>query len=202
MTQQLFSNELHAWLQSKKPKTIGAMLDTLDEKGFAFLFFILLLLPALPIPTAGLSHVFEAIACLVAVQLMIGRREVWIPDFLAQKQLPQSLAQRIIPYTIKRVRFFEKYTSSNMRAVLRTKIFRVCLGLFVVVFSGFAFFAPPLSMLDTLPSLGVVGMSLGVILDDIRIVMTGWLVGMIGVVLTVALSGSILYIVAQSLGLL
>lgn len=202
MSDQTFSTTLQSWLRSRKPKTIASMLDVLDEKGFAFLFFILLLLPALPLPTAGLSHLFEAIACLVALQLMVGRRELWLPHFLAKKQLPHALATTMIPYVINKIKWVEQYTNQKHRAVFDMKIFRMILGFFVVLFSGFAFFAPPLSMLDTLPSLGVVMMSLGVILDDLRVVIAGWLVGVAGVVLAVVLSGSIVYLVAQQLGLL
>ncbi len=178
------------------------MLDFLDEKGFAFLFFILLLLPALPIPTAGLSHLFEAIACLVAVQLMAGRSELWLPDSLKKKTLSRSLAKKIIPHTVARIAQIETYTSRKGSHVLNTKIFRMMFGFSVALFCIVAFFAPPLSMLDTLPSLGVVIMSLGVILEDIRVVGAGLLIGLIGVGLVALLSGSIIYFVAQLFGLL
>jgi hypothetical protein len=47
-----------------------------------------------------------------------------------------------------------------------------------------AFFAPPFTGLDTLPSLGVVLLSLGVLLEDFVVVL-GLVVGATGIVLTV-----------------
>jgi hypothetical protein len=46
-----------------------------------------------------------------------------------------------------------------------------------------AFVAPPFSMLDTLPALGVVVLSLGVLFDDVIIVAVGLAVGAGGIAL-------------------
>jgi hypothetical protein len=36
-------------------------------------------LPALPLPTGGATHVLEAVTMLVALQLVVGRRCIWLP---------------------------------------------------------------------------------------------------------------------------
>ena len=43
------------------------------------MFVLLLAVPALPLPTGGATHVFEVIAMLVALQLIVGRRQIWLP---------------------------------------------------------------------------------------------------------------------------
>jgi hypothetical protein len=50
-----------------------------------------------------------------------------------------------------------------------------------------ALFAPPFSGLDTLPSLGVVVMCLGIIFSDAVIVALGLLVGAVGIALVIVL---------------
>jgi len=50
-----------------------------------------------------------------------------------------------------------------------------------------AFFAPPFTGLDTLPALGVVLLSLGVLLEDFFIVVVGLVVGCAGVLLELVL---------------
>ncbi len=59
-----------------------------------------------------------------------------------------------------------------------------------------AFLAPPFSGLDTLPSLGVVLLSLGVLLQDFAIVLVAVVLGSAGVVLEVALAS----VVANAVG--
>jgi hypothetical protein len=72
-------------------------------------------------------------------------------------------------------------------------------GILVVAGSAAAFLAPPFSGLDTLPALGVVLLSLGVLLEDALIVVAAVLVGGVGVVIEVALGSVVLKGVEQVL---
>jgi hypothetical protein len=60
-------------------------------------------------------------------------------------------------------------------------------GLLVLAGTLGAFLAPPFTGLDTLPSLGVVLLSLGVLLEDFFIVVVGLVVGCAGVLLELVL---------------
>ena len=61
------------------------------------------------------------------------------------------------------------------------------LGLLVIAGSLGAFLAPPFSGLDTLPALGVVLLSLGVLLEDFALVVLALIVGGAGVLLEIIL---------------
>src|ERR687887_972784 len=73
------SDQLACWLDGDGDKTLSSLIELFQEKSFAVLFVVLLGVPALPLPTGGATHLFEAIAMLVALQLLIGREEVWLP---------------------------------------------------------------------------------------------------------------------------
>ena len=60
-------------------------------------------------------------------------------------------------------------------------------GVLVFVLTLTAFLAPPFTGLDTLPSLGVVLLSLGVLLDDSLLALVGIVVGAVGALLVVIL---------------
>ena len=66
-------------------------------------------------------------------------------------------------------------------------------GALVAGGSAAAFLAPPFTGLDTLPALGVVLVSLGVLLEDAAVVAGGLLVGAIGIALEVALGAAALH---------
>ena len=61
MTDQRFSQQLEDWLRSEQPKTLGELQRVFAEKSFAVLVVVLMLIPALPTPTGGVTHLFELI---------------------------------------------------------------------------------------------------------------------------------------------
>ena len=68
------SDELERWLNGDGRKTVGGLIELFEEKCFALLFVLLLGVPALPLPTGGVTHVFEILAVLLALQLIVGRQ--------------------------------------------------------------------------------------------------------------------------------
>ena len=67
----------------------------------------------------------------------------------------------------------------------------IVFGLTVITFTTDAFLAVPFSGLDTLPALGVVLVSVGVLLEDFAIVSVGWLVGVVGIALEITLGRAV-----------
>ena len=73
------SDQLEQWLTGEGEKTLGSLVHTFGEKSFAILLVLLLGVPALPLPTGGVTHLFELVAALIAMELIAGRHEVWVP---------------------------------------------------------------------------------------------------------------------------
>ncbi len=71
--------------------------------------------------------------------------------------------------------------------MLATKPVVSLLGVVLLLFVLGALLAPPFTGLDTLPSLGVVLVCIGLLLRDALVVAAGLVVGAIGVALTIAL---------------
>ena len=187
-----FSDRLEVWLLGEPPRTIGGLVDTFEEKSFATLFVLLLALPALPLPTGGVTHVFEAIAVLLALELIIGRRTIWLPERLRRRELGVAMQKRFREALLKRFRWLERHSRPRYTFLLTHPPSLVAYGAVVLVLSLTAFLAPPFTGLDTLPALGVVVISVGVLLDDALLVLAGLLVGAVGLVLVLAL-GSVAY---------
>src|SRR5919108_5211730 len=88
------SDELEGWLAGEGEKTVGGLVDLFGQRSFAILFVLLLGVPALPLPTGGATHVFEVIAMLLALQLIAGRRRVWLPERWRQREIGAETRQR------------------------------------------------------------------------------------------------------------
>ena len=186
-----FSQRLHEWLISEKPKTLQNLIDHFAEKSFAVLFLVLLAIPALPLPTGGVTHIFEIIAMLLALELIVGVNTVWLPKKWRNLNLPMKLQSSTLPSLVKFLRKVERHSRFRLRSVLENNFAVRIIGLVVFTFTLFAFLAPPFSGLDTLPSLGVVLISLALILDDFMLFLLGLVIGAAGIGLVVG-TGEIL----------
>jgi hypothetical protein len=186
------SDQLEAWMTSDRHKTVGDLVDTFGPSSFAVLFVVLMAFPALPLPTGGVSHVLEVVAMLLALELIIGRREVFIPERYRDKELKGLTNTRFQRALLKRIRWLERFSRPRLSRLLELRITRMGIGIVVFGLCLTAFLAPPFSGLDTIPSLGVVVLSLGVLLRDFVIAAIGTAIGAVGVLLVVFLGRAVL----------
>jgi len=85
-----FSDDLDAWLSSDAPKTLEDLGEAFAEKSFAVTILLLMFIPALPLPTGGIAHMFEVITVVVSLQ-----------PWVLQAVLDESLERQV-----KRIRMF------------------------------------------------------------------------------------------------
>lgn len=188
---EVFSDQLERWLKGKNNTTVASLIDAFEEKSFAIVFVLLMLLPALPIPTGGVPHVLEIIVVIVAFEMIIGLKTIWLPGWARRLKLGDSIKGKAIPLLLKRVRWFEERSRPHGVAVFDSTITDRFIGLLVIVFTAAAFAAPPFTGLDTLPSLGVVIIGLAIIFEDIRLLFAGAISGIAGVALTITLGAAV-----------
>jgi hypothetical protein len=181
------SDELERWLESDGEKTLGSIIELFEEKSFALLFILLLGVSALPLPTGGATHVFEIVAMLLAVELIAGRDQIWLPERWRRLRLAGPNQQRFINRLMKTIRWLERFSRPRASYLFEHRLSNVVFGVLVLAGSLAAFLAPPFSGLDTLPSLGVVLLSIGMLLEDLAIVVLAVVVGVAGVALELIL---------------
>lgn len=181
------SDQLDKWLTAEGEHTLGGLIETFGEKSFALLFVLLLGVPALPIPTAGVTHVFEVIAVIVAAQLIIGRHELWLPQRWRHLELAGARQQRFLTGLMKLIRRLERVSRPRLTFLFHHRVTDVVSGLLILVGTAGAFLAPPFSGLDTLPALGVVLVSLAILLEDVLVALAGIVMMAVGITLEIVL---------------
>jgi hypothetical protein len=187
------SDQLERWLGSAGEKTLGSLIALFEDKSFAIVFVLLLGVPALPLPTGGATHVFEVIAMLLALELVAGRKEIWLPTRWRGIELAGDKQQRFVTALMKTIRRLERLSRPRLRFLFGHRLSGIVFGSLVLAGSLAAFLAPPFTGLDTLPALGVVLLSLGVLLEDFLVVIAALLVGVAGVVLEIALGSAVVH---------
>ena len=185
------SDQLEGWLRSERPKTIGSLIDVFEEKSFAVLFVLLLAVPALPLPTGGVTHVFEVIAMLLALELIVGRRCVWLPERWRQREIGMPTRERFATTLLPRIRWIERHSHARLGFLLDHRLAGIVYGAVTLVLVLTAFLAPPFTGLDTIPSIGVVLISLGVLLEDPILGGIGFVVGAAGVLIVFLLGRAV-----------
>jgi hypothetical protein len=148
--------------------------------------------PALPLPTGGVTHVFEVIVMLVALQLLAGRRHVWLPERWKRRDISSTARGRFSERLLRTIRWLERHSRMRLEFLVANRVSRMIYGLVVLGLTLTAFLAPPFSGLDTLPALGVVVLSVAVLVGDSLLALAGFVIGAVGVILVLTL-GSVAY---------
>jgi hypothetical protein len=190
--QEVFSKSLRHWLKTSKNQTLDELIKVTAEKSFAIIFLLMMALPALPIPTGGITHVTELITLLGALQLIIGRRTIWLPKRWLKVDVGKFMTGKAVSKLISVVEWFERKSRRRWSGFLVQRPVVSFTGIFITIFTIAAFVAVPFSGLDTLPALGVVIMSLGLILEDTLIWIIGIAIGSVGIGVEIA-AGTALY---------
>lgn len=191
------SDRLERWIGAEGPRTLGGLIDTFGEKSFAVAFIVLMAVPALPLPTGGATHVLEVITMMLALELIVGRRTIWLPERWKRLELPGLSGGRFGRVLLGRIRWFERFSRPRLGRLLQHRLSAILFGAVVFALSLTAFLAPPFSGLDTLPALGVVVVALGVLLEDFLLAAAGLVIGALGTLVVVALGSVVVHWLQQ-----
>jgi hypothetical protein len=189
-----FSDELERWLRSDEAKTLGAMSNVFAEKSFAVAILLLMFVPALPLPTGGVTHLFEVITVLLAAQMVLGRRTIWLPERWRRRELGATSTEKAIPFIVRRIRQVERFSRPRWRRLFEQGWFERLLGLLLIALAVAAAVAPPFSGLDTLPALGAVAVALSIILEDVVVLAIGLVLGTGGVLLILTVGTALVHL--------
>jgi hypothetical protein len=195
----VFSDEIERWLRAPGPKTLGGLRQVFAERAFAVTVMLLMFVPALPLPTGGISHAFEIITILVAAQMVIGRRTLWLPRRWQGRELGPLVTDKAIPFMTRWIRRCERVSRRRGAALLARPWAQRIIGLLLISLAVTAAVAPPFSGLDTLPGMGAVIICLGFILGDVVVVAIGTVLGISGAVLIATIGAALVHWTRQYL---
>ncbi len=186
-----FSDQLERWLRGDQTKTLGTLSDAFAEKSFAVTILLLMFVPALPLPTGGISHVFEVITVVLGGEMLLGRRTIWLPERWQRRELGPTTTDKAVPFMIRWIRRVERFSRPRGAWLFGQAWMLRLLGLLMMGLAVAAALAPPFSGLDTLPSLGAVAVALSIILEDVVVLAIGIGIGTGGVVLILTIGAAI-----------
>ena len=185
--------DLQSAFERKDNVSVGDILDGFHERGFGFFLFLFALPAALPLPAVGYGTVLAFPLLFLSAQQAVGRRTIWFPEKVKAKTIKAShfigTIEKAVPW-MKRLEILVRPRLGFMTQGLASNIVGLCA--FIMACSVLL----PVPLTNTVPSLGIALMSIGLMMRDGLAVLAGALIGVIWIS---ALVGFTLYFGAEGL---
>lgn len=162
--------------------TLDDILMIAGERTFGFLFVLLSLPSALPIPAPGYSVPFGILLFLLAVQLIVGAKTPWFPERFKQHSLDLKQVQGVLKAGLPWLRRIETLSRPRLTPVCTSLPGRVIIGLAIALMATSMMIPIPLT--NTLPAIGIFVTGFGLLDDDGAISLGGLTLCVMGAALT------------------
>jgi hypothetical protein len=152
--------------------SISEILDRLDERAFGIVILILAI-PCLVPALYGVPQIVGVPIVLLAGQMLLGRREPWLPASWLRRRISREWLGRMADFADKRMRWIERLSKPRLRLMTSGAGER-----FAALMMILATLTIILPMTNSVPSLGLTLMAAGLIERDGLFVLAGELVAM------------------------
>lgn len=172
--------------------TLNELLTLGGERTFGFLFVLLSLPSALPVPAPGYSIPFGIVMLLLAVQLIIGRKKPWLPNGWLSKGFERTKVAGFITKGLPWLQKIEAVSRPRLSIICTSPVGRLVLGLAIALMSISMMI--PIPGTNTVPAIGIFVIGFGLLDDDGAISLAGLTI----CTLAIGLVGSIVFFGAEA----
>ena len=173
--------------------TLADILNLSGERTFGFLFVLLALPSALPIPAPGYSVPFGIVMFVLAMQLIIGRQRPWLPKSWRAKGFGVAQIQPVVKKGVPWLKRIEVLSRPRLQPVCTSYPGRVVIGVTIALMSLCMMI--PIPGTNTLPAIGIFVTGFGLLDDDGFISLAGLTLcavagSLVGVILFTGVQGA------------
>ncbi|NER22629.1 MAG: exopolysaccharide biosynthesis protein [Symploca sp. SIO1C2] len=182
------STELQRYFFEEDRQPQVKLIDILSlagERIFGFLFLIIALPSALPVPAPGYSLPFGFVLLLLAIQLIGGAQRPWLPQKMMNHAIKLETVQGFVKAGIPWLKRLEAIARPRFTYICTSLPGRVVIGVAISLMSISMMIILPLT--NTLPAIGIFITSFGLIEDDGAISLAGLFVCLMGALLTTSI---------------
>jgi hypothetical protein len=173
--------------QHERGPSIDELTQAVGDKGFGVLLMILSLPSALPIPAPGYSIPFGIAMAIIAIQIFIGRKTVWLPKRILNFRIHPKLARKMVGAGASFLRRIEILIKPRMRW-MHSKIGHSILSVIILMMALFMMI--PIPGTNTLPAMAIFAIGVSMAEEDGFIAIGAFLCATVAA----ALSGAIVYL--------
>ncbi len=172
-------------LLTKEETTLAQIFALFQDRGTAFMLFLVALPSALPVPAIGIFMIIGPPLIFLTFQQMIGRKVIWLPAWLKTKTFKTESLKAALDKAIPLIQKIEIFSKPRF-TFLTQGIAPSFIGLmgFIMALSVLM----PVPLTNTVPSMGIAGMALGILMRDGLAVIAGAIIGLGWVLMLVILT--------------
>ncbi len=146
--------------------TVGDVVEALGSRGFGPLLIVMPLIDISPVGSIpGLPTAMAAIIMLVAVQMALGRRHLWLPGFVRRRSIASGTARKAVGKTRRLATFMDRFFHGRLPILTSGPFVRIAaLGVIALACA-----VPPLELLPlatTAPMLAIAAFGLAITVRD------------------------------------
>jgi len=160
--------------------SIGELTAAVGEKGFGLLLMILSLPSALPVPAPGYSTPFGIAIAVIALQMLVGRSRLWLPERIKRVRLKPSLASKMSGAACGFLRRIERLIRPRQRWI-RSRAGQS--GLATVILVMACLMMLPIPLTNTFPAMVIFLIGIGLSEEDGLLAVAAFGVGCLAVLL-------------------
>ncbi|MEM9838601.1 MAG: exopolysaccharide biosynthesis protein [Pseudomonadota bacterium] len=157
--------------------TLGALLDSLDERAFGLGILILALPCAIPF-LYGIPQIVALPMIALAAQLAIGRAHPWLPTKLAERKVKVEGLQKVVSRAHKTIGLLERLAAPRLQFLSDGPGARVVGALMLIPAASILL---PFPLTNTTPGIGVGIAAVGLLERDGLLIILGLLMGLVWV---------------------
>ncbi len=172
--------------------SLNTILVAFQDRGMGFFLFLFALPAAVPLPGLGINTVIALPLLFLTVQMIMGRKTVWMPQSFRKKTVKSVKIQRFLDKATPIINKFE-YIIRPRLVFLTQSIFSNLVGIcaFLMAISV----SIPLPLTNTVPSMGLALIGIGLMMRDGLAILGGlfvgtiWIILLFGVIIFVGIEG-------------
>ena len=160
--------------------SVSEITRAVGEKGFGLLLIVLSLPSALPVPAPGYSTPFGLVMALIALQMICGRRAVWLPNNIGTIRIKPKLTDMMLGRASKFLSKIERYICPRQKWI-RGRTGQASLALVVLIMAGLMMLPIPLT--NTFPAMVIFMIGVGLSEEDGLLAIVAFTLGCCAVLL-------------------
>jgi len=156
--------------------TIGDLVESVQHRGFGFLFVILSIVPVMP-ATSGIATPFGILSMLLAAQIWLGRDKPWFPPKILAKKVGNSL-RKFLQKAASTLQKLERRLKPRWGGLYRENTFRYVMA--PLIFLCSVSVAIPLPGTNSVAGLAILLIGLGMLEEDGLFGLAGIVIALVG----------------------
>ena len=165
--------------------SIGQLLEALKDRGFG----VIIILFALPNAIVPIAWVLGTPILIFAVQLILGSKKPWLPEFMSRQKIGRDTFNKIADYVVRYLSMMERWLKPRW-AWLTSDLMERVIGAWLVFLTLVLLVPVPFG--NALPSFAIAIVAAGLIEKDGAAIVVGSLVGIAGTFYVIILLGGLL----------